>query len=291
MSTALTTLTKKLASRFDMGSGDGVIEILKNTAFKVKDGQVSDNQMTALLVIANQYGLNPFTKEIYAYPDKSNGIVPVVGVDGWGRIINEHPELDGIEFRYSEQTLSHKGKLAHEWIECVITRKDRSKPIVVREYFDEVVRSLNFSTPWDSHPKRMHRHKALIQGARIAFGFAGIYDQDEAERIVEKDMGAADVVSSRPAQPQQPAALPDYSDDAFEKNIVTWSALMQSGTKTPEQIIAIVGSKAALSEAQKARIRAEANPEPEPEVIDAPAKAQADDDGWMKDYESTEATQ
>ena len=293
MSTALTTLTKKLASRFDMGSGDGVIEILKSTAFKVKDGQVSDNQMTALLVIANQYGLNPFTKEIYAYPDKSNGIVPVVGVDGWGRIINEHPELDGIEFRYSEQTLSHKGKLAHEWIECVITRKDRSKPIVVREYFDEVVRSLNFSTPWDSHPKRMHRHKALIQGARIAFGFAGIYDQDEAERIVEKDMGAADVVSGRPAAP---AALPDYSQDAFTDNLPKWSALMQSGAKTADQIIAIVSTKGALSEAQKAAIRAAAQPkptpEPEPEVIDAPEqKAQADDDGWLEDYESTEAQQ
>ena len=289
MSTALTTLTKKLASRFDMGSGDGVIEILKNTAFKVKDGQVSDNQMTALLVIANQYGLNPFTKEIYAYPDKSNGIVPVVGVDGWGRIINEHPELDGIEFRYSEQTLSHKGKLAHEWIECVITRKDRSKPIVVREYFDEVVRSLNFSTPWDSHPKRMHRHKALIQGARIAFGFAGIYDQDEAERIVEKDMGAAEVVSSRPAAP---TALPDYSQDAFADNLPKWSALMQSGAKTADQIIAIVSTKGALSDAQKAAIRAAAQPKQEPEVIDAPEqKAQADDDGWIEDYESTEAAQ
>ena len=297
MSTALTTLTKKLASRFDMGSGDGVIEILKNTAFKVKDGQVSDNQMTALLVIANQYGLNPFTKEIYAYPDKSNGIVPVVGVDGWGRIINEHPELDGIEFRYSEQTLSHKGKLAHEWIECVITRKDRSKPIVVREYFDEVVRSLNFSTPWDSHPKRMHRHKALIQGARIAFGFAGIYDQDEAERIVEKDMGAAEVVSSRPAAP---TALPDYSQDAFAKNLGAWSAAIQGGKLTAEEVITRASTKGVLSEAQKAAIRAAAQPkpapapapEPETEVIDAPEqKAQADDDGWLQDYEATEAQQ
>ena len=33
-------------------------------------------------------------------------------------------------------------------------------------------------------------------------------------------------------------------------------------------------------------------PEPETEVIDAPEqKAQADDDGWMQDYEATEAQQ
>ena len=70
---------------------------------------------------------------------------------------------------------------------------------------------------------------------------------------------------------------------------------MQSGAKTPDQIIAIVSTKGALSEAQKAAIRAAAQPkpepEPEPEVIDARAKAQADDDGWLEDYEATEAQQ
>ncbi|EBR4477838.1 phage recombination protein Bet, partial [Salmonella enterica] len=36
-----------------------------------------------------------------------------------------------------------------------------------------------------SHPTRMLRHKTLIQCARLAFGFAGIFDQDEAERVIE----------------------------------------------------------------------------------------------------------
>jgi hypothetical protein len=31
----------------------------------------------------------------------------------------------------------------------------------------------------------MLRHKAMIQCARIAFGYGGIYDHDEAERIME----------------------------------------------------------------------------------------------------------
>lgn len=250
MSNALTTLTKKIAARFDMGDGTGVTDILKATAFKVRDGQVSDNQMAALLVIANQYGLNPFTKEIYAYPDKSNGIVPVVGVDGWGRIINEHPQLDGIEFRYSDEVIQHKGKTAHTWIECVITRKDRKAPIVIREYFDEVVRNLNFATPWDTHPKRMHRHKALIQCSRVAFGFAGIYDQDEAERILEKDITPT-------LEPQEPPTLPIYSDADFEKNLPAWRELIASGKKTAERIIAMIESKATLTDEQKQKI---ANP-------------------------------
>lgn len=71
MSNALTTLTRTLATKLDMGDGADLIGTLKATAFK---GEVSDAQMTALLVVANQYALNPWTKEIYAFPDKNNGI-------------------------------------------------------------------------------------------------------------------------------------------------------------------------------------------------------------------------
>jgi phage recombination protein Bet len=185
------SLIQRFAEKYNIDESK-FLDTLKATAFKQKEGvQISNEQMTMLLVVADQYGLNPFTKEIYAYPDKG-AIVPVVSVDGWSRIINESQQLDGIEFIYSPETSIHKGKAVHEWIDCIITRKDRAKPIVVREFLDEVMRSVNFPTPWDTHPKRMHRHKVLIQASRLAFGFAGIYDQDEAERIVERDMGTID---------------------------------------------------------------------------------------------------
>jgi hypothetical protein len=72
-----------------------------------------------------------------------------------------------------------------EWIECVIYRKDRSHPTKVREYMVECKRSTG---PWQSHPRRMLRNKVIAQGGRVAFGFVGIYDPDEAERIVERDI-------------------------------------------------------------------------------------------------------
>ncbi len=67
----------KLAERVGMDSVDRqeLITTLRQTAFK---GDASDAQFIALLIVANQYGLNPWTKEIYAFPDKQNGIVPVV---------------------------------------------------------------------------------------------------------------------------------------------------------------------------------------------------------------------
>ena len=128
--------------------------------------------MTALLVVANQHGLNPWTNEIYAFPN-NGGIVPIVGVDGWSRIMNDHPQFDGIEFDLDDEKCT-----------CRIYRKDRSKPTSVTEYLAECHRS---TAPWESHPKRMLRQKAMIQCARLAFGFTGIYDQDEAERIMENN--------------------------------------------------------------------------------------------------------
>jgi hypothetical protein len=93
--------------------------------------------------------------------------------------------MNGIEFKYSETTTNHKGKTVYEWIECTIHRKDRDIPTTIRENFSEVLRNVTYFTPWDTHPFRMHRHKTLIQCARIAFGFSGLYDQDEAFRIID----------------------------------------------------------------------------------------------------------
>lgn len=182
-------LAVSLAKQFNIqGDPQELVQTLKATAFK---GNATDAQFNALMIVSTQYGLNPFTKEIYAFPDKQNGIVPVVGVDGWSRIINSHPQFDGMEFKYSEETTTPAGSntKAHEWVECVIYRKDRSHPIVAREYLDEVYRPPfkgkfgEVNGPWQSHTKRMHRHKAMIQAARLAFGFGGIYDEDEAQRI------------------------------------------------------------------------------------------------------------
>ncbi|MBS3955818.1 MAG: phage recombination protein Bet [Methylomicrobium sp.] len=209
------TLVKKFADKFNFPGEKKLIDTLKATAFKIKDGVVTDEQMSALLIVADQYGLNPFTKEIFAYPDKQNGIVPVVSVDGWSRIINQHPDMDGLEFVYSDEVITDlpDAKSCSSWIECVIYRKGRSHPVRVKEFLDEVYRPpfegtsknngspYKVSGPWQSHTKRMLRHKSLIQCSRIAFGFVGIYDQDEAERIIE---GQAEVVID-PAAHQEPS--------------------------------------------------------------------------------------
>lgn len=161
-------LIERMGNRYGVDPGK-LLHTLKSTCFSQ---DVTNEQMMALLVVADQYRLNPFCKEIFAFPSR-NGIVPVVGVDGWARIINEHKEFDGMDFEHAEDGA---------WCKCIIYRKDRSHSISVTEFMEEVKGT---SGPWKSHPRRMLRHKTVIQCARLAFGFAGIYDEDEAERIIE----------------------------------------------------------------------------------------------------------
>ncbi len=195
------SLVTRIAARFGVDGGK-FYETLKATAFRQQDGGAPSNeQMMTLLIVADQYKLNPFTGELYAFPDKRNGIVPVVGVNGWCRIINEHPHCDGVEFVYAEKTLRMPEARVDcpEWIECVIYRKDRSHPVRVKEFLDEVYReafqgkgrdgTYRVHGPWQTHTKRQLRHKALIQCSRVAFGFSGLYDQDEAERMRETGHG------------------------------------------------------------------------------------------------------
>jgi len=224
-----TSLAKKLA--LDANPSD-LVAVLKATAFR---GQVNDAQMAALMMVASQYGLNPWTKEIYAFPDRQNGIVPVVGVDGWSRIINSHPQFDGMDFEQDDDRCT-----------CVIYRKDRSHPIRVTEWMAECKRE--GVGPWKSHPRRMLRHKAMIQCARLAFGFVGIYEQDEAERIIE-----AQVAEARPVGR---AELPPYSGADFAANLPKWREVIESGRKSADDIIALVGTKGVLAPEQVAAIRA-----------------------------------
>jgi len=176
-----------LATRFAMDP-ERLYNTLKNTVFK----KATDDEFEALLIVANTYGLNPVLKELYAFPAKSGGIVPVVSVDGWISLCNSHPQFDGIEFEFKDDD---KGNV----VSCtaIIYRKDRSHPTKATEFVSECRRD---TEPWKM-VRRMIRHKAMIQCARIAFGFSGIHDEDEAAAV-------PGLANARDVTPQTARAVP-----------------------------------------------------------------------------------
>lgn len=121
--------------------------------------------------------------------------MPVVGVDGWARIINQHANCDGMEFSAADNIVEMPGaKHCPEWMECVMCRKDRSYPIAIREYLDEVYRepftgnkegrNYTVNGSWQTHIKPFLCHKTMIEASRLVFGCVWIFGHDEAERIL-----------------------------------------------------------------------------------------------------------
>lgn len=230
-------LIHRMAERFGVNDR-ALLTTLKNTAFKVSEGEASNEQMVALMVVADQHGLNPFTREIYAFPSQG-GVVPVVGVDGWSRIINSHPQFDGMDFQQDDESCT-----------CIMYRKDRAHPIQVTEYMAECKRN---TQPWNSHPKRMLRHKAMIQCARIAFSFSGIYDPDEAEIIAANDESVIDVTPPRPERRT-------LDDAEFAAQLDRWRDTIEGG-RNPVDVIAMLETKYSLTDEQRKQVLAVAEQE------------------------------
>ncbi len=159
-----------MASRLSV-DGAKLLETLKATVFQ----KATNEELMALVTVANEYGLNPFLKEMYAFPAKGGGIVPVVSVDGWNKMLIRQPDFDGIEF----DMLDKEDGTPHNCT-ATIYIKNRSRPMKVTEYFDECKRNTD---PWNNMPRRMLRNRTLCQASRMAFGFSGIYHEDEAAAI------------------------------------------------------------------------------------------------------------
>lgn len=186
-----------MASRFNV-EPEKLLTTLKDTVFK----GATNSELLALVVVANEYGLNPLTKEIYAFPAKGGGIAPIVSIDGWISMVNRQPQLDGLTI-----TVSPDGEEAT----CRIYVKNRTHPVEVTEYKSECFRN---SEPWKQMPKRMLRHKALIQAARVAFGFSGIYDEEEAQDIIKRANAREVTRVEATATPIDPfASLPEKTAD------------------------------------------------------------------------------
>lgn len=216
-----------------------MINTLKATIFpqKDRDGKpvvVSDAQLVAFLQVCSEYHLNPFVKEIYAFPTKGGGIVPMVPIDGWANIVNRNEHMDGVEFVDEWET--NDGKKTLVSTTCIIHRKDRKYPTRVTEYLQECYQSTK--EPWIKWPARMLRHKAFIQCARIAFALAGIYDPDEAERIAESESTKPEPIS-RPSRIVEGSVVThtngrDVSHEVEAPVQVQASDPVESKSQTPE---------------------------------------------------------
>lgn len=238
---------QEVASRLKI-SPDSLTKVLKASVIKgIKgtDGRyrpATNEEFMAFMVVANTYKLNPLTKEIYAFPDtNSKGIIPIVSTDGWNKLMTDHRDYKRHYYTYAEETVTMPGaKPCPEWMEIHIVKTDDSE-VVIREYLDECFRELSYGNPWKTHTKRMLRHKTKIQGAREAFGFSGIYDEDEGERILEVTSVSPDI--SEEGSVITVEATTEVSEDPADDNLKLMQTNfdMQQKRLGDEKFFAIIG--------------------------------------------------
>ena len=166
-------LSEMMAS--DLGMDDQEFRnVIKHTV--MPSPNVTNEHITAFLVLANQFGMNPFSDQIHAFPNKGGGVKLIVGYDGFIEVANRNHNYQGFELF---EDFNDKDELVR--VGCQIFRSDRQHNPVIWEYMDECKRNTD---PWKQFPKRMLRNKAVMQAVRAAFGSASLIDKDEA-----RDMG------------------------------------------------------------------------------------------------------
>lgn len=150
----------------------------RNGSYQVKTP--TPEEMMSLLIVADRFKLDPFTKQIFAFSSRGK-VVPIVSVDGWLALLNRQPDYNGLTVEFSNDLVEIGGVKLPEYCQVSIHRKSLTRPVVISEYATEVFQPTEV---WKKYPRRMMRHKAIIQCARIAFSISGIYDREEAESIV-----------------------------------------------------------------------------------------------------------
>lgn len=191
MSNALATIAQSTGT-----SPEEIKEVISGMIISAKaqhGAKASDGELAVVAGVCATYGLNPLVKEAHAFI--SGGKLQVmIGIDGWLKIMNRHPDFDGVEFDYEWD-----GKIL-SGVTTKIFTKNRSRPVCVTEWLDECKQDK--SDAWRKYPKRMLRNKSLGQCIRVAFGISEILDDDEASRITQVER---DVTPQRPV-----AATVDY---------------------------------------------------------------------------------
>jgi hypothetical protein len=176
----------------------------------------TEAQLVAYLSVCKRYGLDPFVKQLWPFPQKSGGFVPVASYDGWLYILNQQDQYDGDEY---EEVFDDKGNLIAGVIR--IFRKDRTRPITKKCFLSEWKRN---TEPWNNQPHHMLELRTRSQGARLAFNISGIIDEDEAQymeahnitaesqEISRESLKKTDVlrekISAKKQQPVEPPPAP-----------------------------------------------------------------------------------
>jgi phage recombination protein Bet len=217
-------------------------------------------------------GLDPMQKPVHIVPmwdkhSKSMRDVIMPGIGLYRTQAARSGALAGIgEPEYGpmiDLTLSGVSLRVPEWCRVVVKRLMPNGAIA--EFFAKEYWIENYATAGKDTeaPNTMWKKRSMgqlgkcaeAQALRKAFpemtGGAPTADEMEGKNF---EVAEVDITPKQATQPKVAAALPSCSAEKFAENQAAWRELITSGKKTPAALIAMLSTKATLSEEQKLTI-------------------------------------
>jgi len=137
-------------------------------------GNCTDTEFQLLMYMANQYGLDPLLKQIWAVKFGDSPAQIYAGRDGFLEIAHRSGQFNGMKSwcEYDEKNKPVKGK-------CIVYRKDMEHPFETEVLFSEYTTGKNL---WASKPSIMIIKVAESVCLRKAFSVSGIYAPEEMDK-------------------------------------------------------------------------------------------------------------
>lgn len=150
---------------------------------------VTDADFMILLLTAEKYGLDPIRREIGLMATK-RGLQPYVSFDAWVKVVTSHSDYIAHDV---EEVVGDGRVVAARCLLYTRTRKAEGLPPFGHiEWMDECYvpprkskDGYEVKGPWQSHPRRMLKEKALSQAARFLWN---LYVPTADEFLREEDM-------------------------------------------------------------------------------------------------------
>ncbi len=207
-------------------------------------GMKTPDQALALMLVAQAEGQHPATitqdYDIIQGKAARKTHSVLARFQQMGGTVEWHELSDTI----ADATFSHKsgGKLRIEWT------------------FEQAKKAgLTGKDNWKNYPRAMLRARCIAEGIRAVYPAAlgGMMVSEEAQDLPPSEPKQIDPSTGEIRQQAAPArpALESYPADRFEANLPKWRSLVDGGSKTADDILAMVQSKASLSAEQVKAIK------------------------------------
>ncbi|MNF31093.1 RecT family protein [compost metagenome] len=256
----------KQAEHVPAMSESALVEVLSGSLYP----GAAHNSVVMVLAYCQAAHLDPMLKPVHIVPvyQKGRGMVDVVmpGI-GLYRIqaarTGQYAGISDPEFGPSITTkLAGVDVTYPEW--CRVTVKRQMSNGLVAEFTASERWMENYATSGrdTAAPNAMWKRRAFAQLAKCAeaqalrkafpeVGSAPTADEMEGKTFEEP---ARDVTPQQQKPDVELEALPAYSDDLLDENLVKWQPLIDANRTSPEHLIATISSKYTLTDAQKEKI-------------------------------------